>query len=91
MKAEPGELLADRPAIRVALLADTNELGATISRVSPEAPSPPLHIHDLHADCFIVLGGSVRLRLDGEERLVESQSWIQVRTRRRPHVRCGRR
>jgi quercetin dioxygenase-like cupin family protein len=25
-----------------------------------------------------VLGGSVRLRLDGEERLVEPQSWIQV-------------
>ena len=78
MKAEAGELLADRPETRVALLADTEGLGVTNARVSRDAPSPPLHVHDLHADCFLVLGGSVRLQLDGEERLVEPQSWIQV-------------
>ena len=64
--------------LRVVLLADEEGLGATSARVSPVAPSPPPHVHDRHADCFLVLDGAVRLDLAGEERIVEPQSWIQV-------------
>ena len=78
MQAEAGELLADRPELWVVLLADTKELAATSARVSPDAPAPPTHVHDRHADCFLVLGGVVLLELGGEEQLVEPQSWIQV-------------
>lgn len=75
---ESGELLADRPEARIQLLADTEGLGITSARMSREVPSPPLHVHDSHTDCFLVLGGAVLLRLGGEERLVESESWIHV-------------
>ena len=78
MRIETGELLADRAELRVALLADTDELGVTSSRVAPGFPAPPLHVHDRHADCFLVLGGAVLLELEGEEQVVEPQSWIQV-------------
>jgi len=78
VKIESGELLANRPELRVALLVDTDDLGATSSRVTSEAPSPPSHVHDLHADCFLVLAGSVRLELEGKERLVRPQTWIQI-------------
>ena len=78
MKVEPGELLADRAELRVSLLADIEELGVTSARVASGAPAPPLHVHDRHADCFLVLGGAVRLELEGEERVVEPPSWIQV-------------
>lgn len=78
MEVEPGELLVERSELRVELLADTEELGVTSSRVAPGSPSPPLHVHDRHADCFLVLGGAVRLELEGKERVVEPQSWIQV-------------
>ena len=78
MEVKTGELLADRDELRVVLLADEEDLGATSARVSPVAPTPPPHVHDRHADCFLVLDGAVRLDLAGEERIVEPQSWIQV-------------
>ena len=78
MEAKAGELLADRPELRVVLLADTDGLGATSARVASGAPAPPPHVHDRHADCFLVLGGTLRLELDGEECFVEPQSWIQI-------------
>jgi len=73
-----GELLADRDELRVVLLADSEGLAATSSRLTRDAPSPPLHVHDRHADCFLVLDGALRLDLAGEERIVGPQSWIQV-------------
>jgi len=78
MQARAGELLAHRAELKVVLLADTDGLGATSARLSPEAPAPPMHVHDRHADCFLVLGGAVRLELEGEQRIVEPHSWIQV-------------
>jgi len=71
-------MLADRAELWVSLLTDTDHLGATSARVSPDAPSPPLHVHDRHADCFLVLGGAIRVELENEQRIVEPQSWIQV-------------
>jgi len=78
MQTNAGELLADRPEIRVVLLADGEALAATSVRLSSAAPPPPLHIHDRHADSFLVLGGALKLDLDGTEQLVEAASWIQV-------------
>ena len=78
MDVREGELLVDRDELRVVLLADSDDLAATSSRLSRDAPSPPLHVHDRHADCFLVLDGALRLDLAGEERIVGPQSWIQV-------------
>ena len=73
-----GELLAHRPGFRVTLLADMEDLGSTSTLASPGMPSPPPHVHDRHADCFLVLEGSLRLELEGETRVAGPESWIQV-------------
>jgi quercetin dioxygenase-like cupin family protein len=78
MQAQAGELLAERPEVRVELLADSEALAVTSSRLASTAPAPPRHVHDGHADCFLVLGGALLLDLDGSEQRVEPQSWIQV-------------
>jgi quercetin dioxygenase-like cupin family protein len=78
VEVQTGELLADRPGFRVTLLADMEDLGATITLASSGIPSPPMHVHDRHADCFLVLEGSLRLELEGETRVAGPQTWIQV-------------
>ena len=75
---QAGELLADRPGFHVTLLADAEDLGSTITLASPGMPSPPAHVHDRHADCFLVLEGSLRLELEGDTRVADPQTWIQV-------------
>lgn len=78
MEIEPGELLADRPAIRIVLLADTEELSVTYFRFANGTQGPEEHVHRLHADCFLVLEGAMHLRLRGGEQRVEAGSWAQV-------------
>lgn len=78
MKIEPGELLADKPELRIVLLADTEELSLTYFRFGSGTRGPRPHVHRLHADCFLVLEGAMHLRLRGGEQRVEAGSWAQV-------------
>ncbi|HEU0334975.1 MAG TPA: cupin domain-containing protein [Gaiellaceae bacterium] len=78
MEAEAGELLTDRPGLRVALLAETEDLSVSHALVASGGPFPPPHVHRRHADCFLVTGGAVSFRLGEAERVVEAESWVQV-------------
>jgi mannose-6-phosphate isomerase-like protein (cupin superfamily) len=74
-----GETLADRPGLRVVLLAETGAIAVSHSvATAGSGPFPPLHVHGRHADCFFVLDGAVTVDLGGATRVVEAESWIQV-------------
>jgi mannose-6-phosphate isomerase-like protein (cupin superfamily) len=73
-----GEVLTDRPGLRVSLLAETEDLSVTHAIVASGGPFPPPHVHRRHADCFLVTGGAVSFRLGEDERVVEAESWVQV-------------
>jgi mannose-6-phosphate isomerase-like protein (cupin superfamily) len=78
LEASRGELLADRPELRLELVADTSWLGASHGTLAPGGPVPPAHVHREHADCFLVLEGGLRLLLADGERTVEGEAWVQV-------------
>ena len=78
MRAETGELLTDRPGMRIVLLAETEHASVTHAVVASGGPFPPPHVHREHADCFLVLDGAVSFRVGAAERVVEAESWVQV-------------
>jgi quercetin dioxygenase-like cupin family protein len=72
------ELLADDPALRVALLADTSEIAIAEVAIDPDAPSPPRHLHRAHVESFHVLEGELTLVAGERELRAEAGSWVQV-------------
>jgi mannose-6-phosphate isomerase-like protein (cupin superfamily) len=78
VEAGSGELLTDRPGLRVALLAETGQISVSHAVVGVGGPLPPPHVHREHADCFLVLEGAIGLRLGESQRTVEAESWAQV-------------
>jgi mannose-6-phosphate isomerase-like protein (cupin superfamily) len=73
-----GEVLVDRPDLRVALLADAEEIGVSEAWSRPGAPSPPPHLHRQHAESFYVLEGEMTFTAGGQELRAEAGSWVQV-------------
>jgi mannose-6-phosphate isomerase-like protein (cupin superfamily) len=72
------ELVADRPGLRVALLADVDEIGASETRGDLGGASPPSHIHRAHVESFYVLEGELTFTVAGAERRARPGSWVQV-------------
>jgi len=58
------------------LLADDEALTVSHFRYGASGPQP--HVHRNHADCFLLLDGTMRMRLGDDERHVEPVSWVQV-------------
>jgi quercetin dioxygenase-like cupin family protein len=74
-----GELfVADRPGLRVRLLADVDAMGVAEIRSGPEATPPPLHVHPRHMESFYVLEGELALTVGDRELRAEAGSWVQV-------------
>ena len=71
------ELVADRPGLRVALLADVEEIGIAETWSDP-GPSPPPHVHHRHVESFYVLEGELVFTVAGRELPAEAGSWVQV-------------
>ncbi len=76
--AGTAELVADRPSLRVTLLADASELGITSTWSTPGGPPPPPHFHRRHAESFCVLEGEMSFSLEGSELHAEAGSWVHV-------------
>jgi mannose-6-phosphate isomerase-like protein (cupin superfamily) len=72
------ELVADRPELRVALLADVDEIAISEVLSDPGGVSPPPHVHRRHVESFYVLEGEMRLTAGGRELRAEAGSWVQV-------------
>ena len=66
-----------RPGLRMALLADVDEIA--IAETSAEGDEqPPPHMHRAHVESFYVLEGAVTLTAAGRELRAEAGTWLQV-------------
>src|SRR4051794_31590538 len=65
-----GEIIGDSPARRVEVLCDRPQLVATWSRFEAGRDGADLHVHQRHADVFVVLAGELTLLVGpgGEQR-----------------------
>jgi len=73
-----GVTVADRPGVRVELLADLEELGVSESRCAPGGPPPPAHVHDRHVESFYVLEGELTFTVGDREVRAQAGTWVQV-------------
>jgi mannose-6-phosphate isomerase-like protein (cupin superfamily) len=73
-----GEVLADRPGLRVSLLVDVDEIGIAEVASKPGGASPPLHVHRRHSESFYVLAGELTFAVNGSELHAGAGSWVQV-------------
>ena len=73
-----GEVLSDRPELRVALLCDVEEIAIAEVTSEPGGVSPPLHLHERHTESFYVLAGELAFTAGGEELRATAGSWVQV-------------
>jgi mannose-6-phosphate isomerase-like protein (cupin superfamily) len=73
-----GEVVSDRPGLRVALLVDVDEIGIAEVLSEPGGAAPPLHVHRLHTECFYVLEGELSFTADGQELHATAGSWVHV-------------
>jgi mannose-6-phosphate isomerase-like protein (cupin superfamily) len=70
--------VADRPGLRVELLADVEEIGISEAVSEPGGPSPPQHVHHRHVESFHVLEGELTLTAGGRELRATAGTWVQV-------------
>lgn len=68
----------ERPGLRIALLADVEEIGVSEASSEPGSPSPPPHLHRRHVESFYVLDGELTFTAGGRELLAEAGSWVQI-------------
>jgi mannose-6-phosphate isomerase-like protein (cupin superfamily) len=73
--AEP---VADRPELRVALLADVEEIGIAEVGSTPGGAAPPAHVHRAHAESFYVLEGELTFTVGDRDLVAEEGSFVQV-------------
>ena len=72
------EFLADRPGLRIALLADVEEIGISEAWGDPDGPSPPPHLHRRHTESFYVLAGEMTFAAGGRELEATAGTWVQI-------------
>lgn len=70
--------VSDGPGLRVALLADVEEIGISEAWSDPGSLSAPPHVHRRHVESFYVLEGEMTLTAGGRELRAEAGSWVQV-------------
>ncbi len=73
-----GEPVADRPGLRVTLLADVEAVGISRTSSDPGGPPPPPHLHRHHVESFYVLAGEIAFTVGDRELRAKTGSWVQV-------------
>ena len=75
-----GEVVVDRPGLRVSLLVDVDEIAIVDVTSAPggSAPTPPLHVHERHVESFYLIAGELAFTAGGEELRATAGSWVQV-------------
>jgi mannose-6-phosphate isomerase-like protein (cupin superfamily) len=72
-------LVADRPGLRVKLLADVDELGISETVAEPgDFSAPPLHRHPRHTESFYVLEGEMTFTVGDRKLRAFAGTWVQV-------------
>lgn len=57
-------------------IAGDGEIGIVDVRAKPSESTPPLHFHERHAECFLVLDGELTFRLEDRELQAGSETWV---------------
>ena len=70
--------VAERPSLRVVLLADVEEIAISEAWCEPGTPSAPLHLHRRHVESYYVLEGEMALRVGDRGLRAVAGSWVQV-------------
>jgi mannose-6-phosphate isomerase-like protein (cupin superfamily) len=70
--------VAERRGLRVALLADTEDIAIAEARAEPGAPPEPPHVHHRHIECLYVLEGEMALTAGERALRAQAGSWVQV-------------
>src|SRR5512146_2048004 len=73
-----GERITGEGDLGVTLLADLDEIGIAEVRSQPGGVAPPLHVHEQHAEAFLVLEGELTFRLEDGEHRVGPETWVFV-------------
>jgi mannose-6-phosphate isomerase-like protein (cupin superfamily) len=72
------DVLADEPGLRVALLADVEEIAISEACCEPGDPSPPAHVHERHIESLYVLDGELTLTAGDRDLRATAGTWLQV-------------
>ena len=72
-----GERITGEGGLGVTLLADLDEIGIAEVRSQPGGVTP-LHVHERHAEAFLVLEGELTFRLEDGEHRVGAEKWVFV-------------
>lgn len=78
LRPREGERIAGDDELGVTLLADLDQIGIAEIRAEPSSETPPLHLHNRHAECFFVLEGELTFRLEDRELQARPGSWVYV-------------
>lgn len=81
-----GEIVGDSAGRRVEILSDDDTLHATWSRFGPRRVGADLHVHREHTDAWIVLEGTLTLRLRDDASIEAGPGTLVVVP---PHVAHG--
>jgi quercetin dioxygenase-like cupin family protein len=75
-----GEVLLDRPGLRVSLLCDVEEIAIVDVTSAPGggAPTPPLHVHERHVESFYVIAGALEFTTAESVLRATAGAWVQV-------------
>lgn len=73
-----GERISGEGDLGVTLLADLEELGVVDVRSAPGNIAPPSHVHERHAEAFLVLAGELTFQLEDGEHAVGRDTWVLV-------------
>jgi mannose-6-phosphate isomerase-like protein (cupin superfamily) len=72
------EIVADRTGLRVALLADVDDLAVAEVRSASGGAAPPAHVHNLHIECFYVVEGELTFTFESGDTRVGAGSFALV-------------
>jgi mannose-6-phosphate isomerase-like protein (cupin superfamily) len=70
--------VADRPNLRVALLADVEEIAISEAWSDPGGPPAPMHLHPRHVESFYVFEGEMAFMAGGRELHAAAGSFVQI-------------
>jgi mannose-6-phosphate isomerase-like protein (cupin superfamily) len=73
-----GEIIGDSPERTVELLAELDAVHATLSRFAAGRDGADLHVHREHVDVFVVLEGTLTLKVEGGARAVGAGTIVLV-------------
>ena len=73
-----GEVVGDAPDRRVEILCEVDFMHATWTRMGPLRDGADLHVHREHTDVFVVLEGTLTLKVEGGARTVKGPAIVAV-------------